>query len=1022
MKTYKKIIVGLAAAVSVLSLFILMSARTLAADQPFSSSRDWANASYTINDKSKIIVLFPSGSNNTEEIFNNDGSDKNYLAATSQNSVCSGNITFKTGQSLSTKPKISATINVRFAQTPTPSCVDGGNGKYSGSITIANNTTNGGSTPGDTGPTTITYSGDSYTQLSTGTGLNRAYGLSTSVNDCYRGAIIILDKVDSAANAPVKGTVLYTLPAGAGTDLSSQVSNFPNVPLSLASGGNCYYNSTKAQNNNQIVSVKADGTATFVSCSKGGTSCQQTSKNGGGAGSTAPDNSCEANYTGAAREFNWLFCSALRGVDAMFGFIFDTVQDQLRICTGTSSTTGDKCSNNLLSPQVKKSWAVFRDLATALLVIAMLIMVFSQALSFGPFDAYTVRKMLPRLAAAAILIQISWPLFKFAVDLSNDLGQGVQSLMLAPFGGPGKMGFDNLIASAGNWAPGVVVTSATVFTTAVIAFSGLTIFGWVLIALSAIVSVLVGFFVLILRQMLIILCMILAPIALVAFVLPGTQRYWKLWQDNFTKLLLMFPLIMAMIAAGKIFAYVGGNSATGFMGVIIVLIGFVGPLWFLPKTFRWGGQIFGAAAAGVWNGTKQYRNASGKYALGKAKEEREWRSNQRRARLGENTSEHPRFDRLMTGGYNFTRGRRHREEMLNAERAKGRKTIEEEAQNALVGSEYERLDHPNKLNTLRTVAQGERDERTGLDGSNRALQRWAMDQLATFGDWDIISELRDRNQVDERTWQMFVAKNISGIHQNAPHLSPQRTDLSQLGYEEFGQWKDLELSEYRRQFNGNGAQAFVRDVQTGQLVASTDTATQRLNMYTKAKQALADQQVRRRMTAAGIAELEGIVRDAESGRVQIGSPEVSVTTVRDENGRPQPFAYLPADMTTPDASQSLRREILSPQHGQVVARQLAARAADSPADSTDEQVFKTILTEMRNQAVDPATGNLTNPVARDAHNTLVQEYHTRMEARAKEAQRQSFQVGHDASQADAELTAEISHGVEKIDSLDEDLI
>jgi hypothetical protein len=54
-----------------------------------------------------------------------------------------------------------------------------------------------------------------------------------------------------------------------------------------------------------------------------------------------------------------------------------------------------------------------------------------------------------------------------------------------------------------------------------------------------------------------------------------------------------------------------------------------------------------------------------------------------------------------------------------------------------------------------------------------------MDELAKYGDWDIIANLRDSNKVDERTWQAFVAKNISAIHQNAPHLSPQRTDLSE---------------------------------------------------------------------------------------------------------------------------------------------------------------------------------------------------------------------------------------------------
>jgi len=346
---------------------------------------------------------------------------------------------------------------------------------------------------------------------------------------------------------------------------------------------------------------------------------------------------------------------------------------------------------------------------------------------------------------------------------------------------------------------------------------------------------------------------------------------------------------------------------------------------------------------------------------------------------------------------------------MNAERAKGRKAVDEEAQNALVGSEYERLDHPQKLDTLRTVAQGEHDARTGLDGHNRALQRWAMDQLATFGDWDIISELRDRNQVDERTWQMFVAKNISGIHQNAPHLSPQRTDLSAMGYEDYTNWKDLEFSELRRQFT-NGQ---IRDVQTGQLVDNPNATAQRLAIYTKARQALNDSQVRRRLTAGAIAELEGIVNDVEQGTVTIDSPAVEVAAGR---GQSPDQVFLPPNLNLPEVRDSLRQQLVSASGG-AVAVGLANRVADSPINSADEQSFRQILEEIRAQAIDPVTGNVVNPAARAAYNTLIRAYHHRLEQRVQEAETQSFQVGHTAGQADNELTAEITHGTDKIDNL-----
>ncbi|MGH7156734.1 MAG: hypothetical protein ACREGG_01300 [Candidatus Saccharimonadales bacterium] len=708
---------------------------------------------------------------------------------------------------------------------------------------------------------------------------------------------------------------------------------------------------------------------------------------------------CEsASSTG----FEWIICPALRLFDSMVNTFTNILENLL-----------DFNTSQYLNGQIKSSWSIMRTISSAVLVIIMLIAVIAQAVGGGPIDAYTLRKILPRLVVAVILIQISWVMLVWFINLADDLGHGVRDLISAPFGGWQNLDLAHLIYPLGGRG---VLTVTALFTSmiAVIAFSGLTIAGIGLLGLSALLTDLVAFVFLVLRQVFVVMAVILFPIALIAWILPGTQRYWKLWADNFIKLLLLFPMIMALIYGGRIFAHVFiAANANSTIGVFVLFIGFFGPYWFLPKAFRWGGQLFAAASSGAMDATKGLREFPRKYAMGKAKEEREFRANQRRIRLGENTSAHPRWDTLLTGGYNFTRSRRHREQAMNASRAAGRKSTEEEAANALTGSPYEQLDHPYKLDSLRTVAQGEYDQRTGLDGRNAALRRWAMDQLATFGDWDIISELRDRNQVDERTWQMFVAKNISGIHQNAPHLSPQRTDLSQQGYEEFGMWKDLELSEYRRQFRGDGAHAYVRDAQTGQLVQSADTATQRLRMYTKARQALADDQVRRRMTAAGIAELEGIVNDVESGAVAVGSPTVSVS----ESSRGvQGTVFLPDDLGTLEAHDSLR-VALTGNNGASVAATVANRVADSPPNSPDEQAFRDILTEIRGQALDPATGAVLNPQAREQYNRLLRAYHERLEQRALQTETQSFQVGHTATQADAELTAEVGHGNDKIDSL-----
>jgi hypothetical protein len=152
-------------------------------------------------------------------------------------------------------------------------------------------------------------------------------------------------------------------------------------------------------------------------------------------------NACEANNNTG---FEWLICGVLRGIDDFTTRVNHLIEGQLNF----------NVQKNLIQPKgIKQAWGSFRVIASALLVLVMLIMVFSQAISAGPFDAYTVRKLLPRLIAAVILIQISWVLSIFLINVANDLGQGVASLIAAPFGGTDQLDFDKLIGQLGAAAP-----------------------------------------------------------------------------------------------------------------------------------------------------------------------------------------------------------------------------------------------------------------------------------------------------------------------------------------------------------------------------------------------------------------------------------------------------------------------------------------------------------------------------------------------------------------------------------------
>ena len=52
------------------------------------------------------------------------------------------------------------------------------------------------------------------------------------------------------------------------------------------------------------------------------------------------------------------------------------------------------------------------------------------------------------------------------------------------------------------------------------------------------------FLLLVFRQMLVIGLVLVAPLAILSWIFPGNDKLWKLWWGSFSKLLLIFPLIM----------------------------------------------------------------------------------------------------------------------------------------------------------------------------------------------------------------------------------------------------------------------------------------------------------------------------------------------------------------------------------------------------------------------------------------------------------------------------------------------
>lgn len=248
---------------------------------------------------------------------------------------------------------------------------------------------------------------------------------------------------------------------------------------------------------------------------------------------------------------------------------------------------------------MKNAWARLRNLSIGLLLIAGLVMVISQAIGYGPFDAYTIKRVIPRMLFAIIFISISLPVLRVMIEFTNIAGVGVRNLIESSFSGSSEFGtvsFGNgglLIGNLGMVGIGL----------------SLGFFGMLSLLGTALLGVLIAFFVLAARQMVIIMLVVLAPIAIACYILPNTEKIWKMWWDFFIRAIFAFPIISMFIAVGHAFASIAAHSTTlddsdaalkSTIGSLIAFAAYFGPYFALPYAFRLAGGAV-AQIGGVVN-------------------------------------------------------------------------------------------------------------------------------------------------------------------------------------------------------------------------------------------------------------------------------------------------------------------------------------------------------------------------------------------------------------------------------------
>ncbi len=300
----------------------------------------------------------------------------------------------------------------------------------------------------------------------------------------------------------------------------------------------------------------------------------------------------ETDNCGFGWALDWIACPLSGGLlQFITDMIRNVVSDLLYMDT-----------NQLFSPEFKTAWTVFQRIGFAVIIISGLIMVISHSLGMELFDAYTIKKLLPRLVIAIFGMAVAWPMLKFVITFFNDIGLWTHSLIVKPFENIGNdtnmfdlqnpasaaaSAFDTAESYVMEW--GIVIT-ALLAGAIQAAFLGPA--GILSLVATIALAVLIGVATLIIRQIIIMVTVLFAPLAIACYVLPGTKKIANFWQNTLTTTLMMFPIVMAFIGAGEAMSRVAASAAENSIAMkLLSILVYFAPYFMLPMAFKMAGGL-----------------------------------------------------------------------------------------------------------------------------------------------------------------------------------------------------------------------------------------------------------------------------------------------------------------------------------------------------------------------------------------------------------------------------------------------
>ncbi|MBQ3297084.1 type IV secretion system protein [Candidatus Saccharibacteria bacterium] len=297
---------------------------------------------------------------------------------------------------------------------------------------------------------------------------------------------------------------------------------------------------------------------------------------------TATINNCM--NSGGANTLGWIVCPLMDWLgtaanDAYTEYVEPSLQVNPKLFEGGNDG-------------VRGGWETFRNIANVAFIVLLLAVIFSQLTGVG-IDNYGIKKILPKLIVSAILINLSYWICLVFVDLSNIVGNSIQALFngLGSSLGEPSLNIEGVnLDSVGSTIVSVGVLGALVATGGAAIWANPAIVLSLLIsALGVVIAIFFLFILLTVREAAIIVLIVLAPLAVVCYMLPNTKSLFDRWVKICEGLLLVYPICGLLVGGGSYISrlllsadFAGGGFLEAFTAMIVGIV----PIFFIPTVLR----------------------------------------------------------------------------------------------------------------------------------------------------------------------------------------------------------------------------------------------------------------------------------------------------------------------------------------------------------------------------------------------------------------------------------------------------